>query len=377
PYFTNPVKIALVGIEATLIVALIVFRNPVGENLWTTVQSFRQGNMILLLPYLGSLALTYSPKVAAVVGALVTLLWLGAGLYVIAALEPVTWAALPPGPPAQPEIALALYLKPDFFDTSKWGLGAVSLATLTLLLTYAAWRSRRVLNRFARSERDRLIARETFGRYVPDQVAEELIRTGGRVEPKRGVATILVADIADFSGYCERRSPGEILDTMNAVFEATGALVRARGGAVTLFQGDGFVASFNAPLEDPDHARHAVETARAIVAVMAEREFNGARLGVRVGVATGEIISGVCGSLSQMTYSTYGETVNLAARLQELAKAHDAKILICEATAEAAREARPPRPIGDLEVRGFSARRRVYAPWLVDAAAPPPPSGAA
>ena len=121
---------------------------------------------------------------------------------------------------------------------------------------------------------------------------------------------------------------------------------------VTQFIGDAIMATFNLPLKDAEHAANAVRAALDIVNLTAERTFDGERLKIRAGIATGPVIAGSVGGGGRQTYSLYGDTVNLSARLESLNKAHGTRILIDAATAERLRDI-PVREIGPVPVARF------------------------
>ena len=353
-------KYLLIALDVTFIVFLIVVRNPFDETLWTTVQAFRLQNQLILIAYIGAIALTNAPSVVLFGGVVAALEWAAVSTFVGFSDGTLTWSDLS-GAGGQ-AAALDLYLNPAFFDSSVRFLETLVILLLSGLLALAAWRGRRLLKRFVDTEADKTMIRETFGRYVPDHVAGELMVNGGILKPDRRPASILYCDLEGFTEICGRISPDAILDLLNDYFDAVGEVVREHGGTITQFQGDAFLATFNLPIDDPDYAENAVKTALAILSLCETRTFKDISLRVRVGVATGPVVAGSCGGRARMTYTVHGDTVNLAARLEGTNRTYGTRILICDATADVISGAITVRFVAETDLRGFNERRRIYEP---------------
>ncbi len=126
------------------------------------------------------------------------------------------------------------------------------------------------------------------------------------------------------------------------------------------------MAFFNAPVEQPDHACRAVQAAiemqRRIEFNRAEWEFCGwGELAAGIGISTGQAVVGYITARDRMQYTAIGAQVNLAARLEELTRELDAKILISEDTYRLIAEAFPVEYKGRIAVRGFAEDIAVYA----------------
>ena len=115
------------------------------------------------------------------------------------------------------------------------------------------------------------------------------------------------------------------------------AVVFAHRGTVDKFVGDMVMALYGAPLDDADHAEHAVQTALAMIATLDELNQEWAsegkpQLDIGIGINTGDMIAGNIGSDTIMSYTVIGDTVNLGARLESLNKDYGTRIIISEAT---------------------------------------------
>src|SRR5437867_12865888 len=144
---------------------------------------------------------------------------------------------------------------------------------------------------------------------------------------------------------------------LSRFFELALGEVHRYEGTINQFLGDGFMALFGAPLAHEDHARRGVLAALATGRAPREAEAHLAReagtVAVRMGLNTGSVVVGAIGNDLRMDYTAVGDTTNLAARLEQLAKA--GTILVSEATARLVRRDVILEPIGPIEIRGKSA----------------------
>jgi adenylate cyclase len=143
------------------------------------------------------------------------------------------------------------------------------------------------------------------------------------------------------------------------------AIVFRHQGTVDKFVGDMVMALFSAPLDDADHADHAVAAAVDMVHELGElnREWAGrgmAQLDIGIGVNSGDMIAGNIGSSSIMSYTVIGDNVNLGARLESLNKEYKTRIIISDATRTRLKTTYDIRPLGDVVVKGKSKAVAIY-----------------
>jgi adenylate cyclase len=145
--------------------------------------------------------------------------------------------------------------------------------------------------------------------------------------------------------------------------------IHAYGGTLVSYEGDGIMAVFGAPLEQPDHADRAIAASRAMLADrlprfnrwLREREIGDGFL-MGIGLNTGDVVSGMVGSKNRLEYTAIGDTTNTAARLQGMTKGTPHSVFISDTTREALR-----RPLEDLifveemEVRGRQAKVKLWS----------------
>jgi class 3 adenylate cyclase len=211
--------------------------------------------------------------------------------------------------------------------------------------------------------RERERVRETFGRYVDESVAAAILERQGGANGEIRDATILFTDIAGFTTIAEYLAPHELVATLNEYLETVLAPIRMHGGVVNTFIGDGLFASFNMPLLCEDHACAAVAAAIDIQRAVSSRTFGdqGVALATRVGISTGPVIGGSIGAGQRMSFTLLGDTVNLAARLEELNKHHGTRILVSQSTRDLCGERFAFDALGQIPVRGRSEAIAIFS----------------
>ncbi len=223
-------------------------------------------------------------------------------------------------------------------------------------------------------ENTRLIAelearnREVLSRYFSPNLAERLAANAGTVDltgQRREVAT-LFTDIAGFTTLVEVMDPDLFSELLNSYLAGMTATVFAHEGTVTKIVGDALHVLFGAPGEQLDHARRAVACAleldafaQSFRAIWRER---GVALGpTRIGVNAGPAIVGNFGGGRFFDYTAYGDTINIAARLETVNKQLGTRICVSGSIAEKTVEFYG-RPVGDLLLRGRKEPLRAFEP---------------
>jgi adenylate cyclase len=183
---------------------------------------------------------------------------------------------------------------------------------------------------------ERHVLRDTFSRYVSPELCEEILKNPGLLSlgGRRQQVTVLFADIRNFTSMSESMAPEAVVEVLNLYFTEMVDLVFKYKGTLDKFVGDALMAVFGVPLPISQAATQAVKCALAMQRHLKQMQASGLTpiQGMRIGINTGDAIVGNIGSTKRMDFTVVGDVVNVAARLQELAKELEADTLISEAT---------------------------------------------
>ena len=304
--------------------------------------------------------LTLSPALVLWTGLCAVLGLAGATAWIMAGMDRmVSFADLPPSPSR--EAFLSVATDPDFLAISTRFSEGVKIVLVTAIAALAVYRARAVVRSHAIVEMERSRIQQLFGRYVPAQVAEQLIGSG-QLSPQTREASLIFADIEGFTHLSESLAPAHVIGMLNSFFSAATDVIDRHGGVVVNHVGDALIAAFNAPLPVEDYQARAVNAARALLLLVSARDFEGHRLRLRIGIATGSVAAGAVGAAERQTYTLYGDTVNLAQRLEQMNKELETSCLICGMTFKAAQSSCSDAvAIGALQVRGRHRTVEVFS----------------
>lgn len=212
--------------------------------------------------------------------------------------------------------------------------------------------------------------RDLFGRHVGEDVARHALEHGVALGGGEVCdAAVIFADLQGSTRLAATRPPGEVVSLLNAYFGIVVDVVSAHGGLINKFQGDAALAIFGAPqpLEDP--AGQALAAARKLSRRL-QAELP--QLLAGIGVSSGQVVAGHIGAEERLEYTVIGDPVNEAARLSDIAKSTNERLLASATVVAAAQpaEAAHWRLGNTVTLRGRPARTRLATPF-----GPPPPRG--
>jgi class 3 adenylate cyclase len=214
----------------------------------------------------------------------------------------------------------------------------------------------------AREERRRLT--QTFGGYVSPQLLRAIL--SGQVDLRGGrrPMAFMFADLRGFTGWSERTEPEVVLDVLNQYYGVVTPIIHYHGGTIDNFRGDGIMVMFGAPETHEAPCEGAFRAARGMLAALEELNRTqlvryDVKLAVAIGLAFGEAVFGDLGSIDRKDFTALGDAVNVAARLQDLAKSLGFPVLMTAAfAANLAPETRAehaPEALGDAPIKGHSS----------------------
>jgi class 3 adenylate cyclase len=216
-------------------------------------------------------------------------------------------------------------------------------------------------------------ALRSFSLYVPIGVVRKLIEEGKTIAPgvERREMTILFCDLENFSTLAQDISAEELLKYSTEYFSIATEAITRHGGTVDKFIGDAVMGFWGAPDLVPDHAvracRAALDIVHGLERANQEWQLEGKRaLRVRVGINSASVLVGNIGSSDRLSYTTIGDGVNVASRLEGKNKELGTTICVSDSTYERAKNQIVARPIRPVSVKGRSGEFMVYE--LIDMA---------
>jgi adenylate cyclase len=213
---------------------------------------------------------------------------------------------------------------------------------------------KRIVNSYKILEERNRIER-IFGQQISSKLVTELLKDKKEMTSKRAFVCIFFLDIKDFTPFSEGKTPEQIIRYQNDVFEGMIEIINEHNGLINQFMGDGFMATFGAPISSQNDCQDAVNAALSISKMIEEKNIQGLipETQIRIGIHAGEAITGNVGTSIRKQYSITGNVVILASRLEQLNKKYESTILISrEVYDKTDQKLLPVREIGPVQVKG-------------------------
>ena len=243
----------------------------------------------------------------------------------------------------------------------------VLLPVLTPLVAGWSFYAAASLANYLRERQERREAIAQFSRFVNPHVVKQLVERGGlEGAGQTREVSVLFSDIRGFTTLSETKAPGEVVALLNGYFSRQVDVVFSHGGSLDKFIGDCIMALWGAPLDDAEHARHAVacalDMADTLQAFKRDLGAADASFDVGIGIHSGPAVVGLIGSDRRREYTAIGDTVNLASRIEGLTKDAKRRILVSRETMLACRGAFDFVPAGSYKVKGRAQEVELFEP---------------
>ena len=196
--------------------------------------------------------------------------------------------------------------------------------------------------------------------YTPKHLAEKILTSRSALEGERRQVTVLFTDVAGFTPLAEKLDPEDVHRIMNRCFELITAEVHRFEGTINPYTGDGVMALFGAPIAHEDGPRRAAHAALGIQRALHDygeelRAQGGPELQMRIGLNTGPVVVGRIGDDLRMDYTAVGDTTNLAARMQQIAR--PGSVVVTDATHKLISAFFETVDLGEVAVKGHAPVR--------------------
>jgi adenylate cyclase len=194
-------------------------------------------------------------------------------------------------------------------------------------------------------------------RYLSPKLSEIILSSGNTLgaEPKRKMMTVVFSDIRNFSSFTESLEPEELFPLMDKYLSEMTRIIHKYDGTLNKIIGDGLLIFFGDPIFMEDHAERAVKMAvdmqKKVAELKDEWSQYGHDLGIGIGINTGYMTVGNIGSDIHKDYTVIGNQVNVASRLESLAKA--GQVLISQRTYSRVKQLVEVEPVGKIQVQGI------------------------
>jgi adenylate cyclase len=249
-----------------------------------------------------------------------------------------------------------IYTLDDPTGNAAFNLIATGIVTIAVMIYFIRQR-----DRFQQRSDDLLHA------ILPDRIVAQLKDAPGTIADDVASASVLFADVVDFTPLSATMTPADLVDLLDGVFSAFDGFVQELGLEKIKTVGDAYMVASGVPVPRDDHADAIADLALRIRDLVATTTFGGRRLQLRIGVASGPVTAGIIGT-QKFAYDLWGDTVNTASRMES--SGLPGEIQLAPTTYELLRDRYRCQPRGPVQVKGKSEmitflllERREDASW--------------
>ncbi len=227
-----------------------------------------------------------------------------------------------------------------------------------------------VINEMSEGLRERDFIKDTFGKYVTQEIRDEILAGKVSLDGELKEVTVLFADLRNFTPMVEKTPPKEVVRIINSYFKEMDEAIKQYHGLVLHYIGDEIMAVFGAPLFRENHPALAVQAAREMQhrlhsVNLALEQAGYPRLSHGIGIDTGQVLAANIGSPDRLSYTLVGDTVNVASRLQELNKEFNTEIILSGDTRARVNGDFPLKELPATRVKGKSESIQIFSLDLI------------
>ncbi|WP_170328083.1 adenylate/guanylate cyclase domain-containing protein [Ruegeria arenilitoris] len=325
-------ELLLIFVDLLIMTLGMIVPNPFSDDVRPLAMQYRFDNFQYFFIILAAGTLAYSWRTVIAIGSWTVMMWTAGWV--------IAWWVATPIPGISERVAEALvgypdvaeWLNPNSFMPELRIQQVIVFMMVAVTLGISMRRLNHLLMTNAGLERERA----NLSRYFSPNVVDELSQNDEPLKQvrKENIAVLFI-DIVGFTKYAAGRDPYEVIEVLRGFHARMEAEVFRHHGTLDKYLGDGLMATFGTPVPTPLDASNAVACARAMVAVIDRWNIERRRAGepeihVGIGVHFGAVVLGDIGA-NRLEFAVIGDAVNVAAKLEALTRAFQAKVIISDA----------------------------------------------
>ncbi|MEM6847777.1 MAG: adenylate/guanylate cyclase domain-containing protein [Pseudomonadota bacterium] len=328
-------------LDAIMLSYLLIVPNPYGLEGWSPQLNLRAPGFLYLGLFVVYMALSYRPALVVWAGVAAIASWTAGYVWVVSLPDTRFFASrdvLNAGLALQ--AVLERVLDPNAVGLARIVNQVVFLMAVTLILTLAVSRSRKLVRRQVEAEGQR----SALSRYFSPNIVQELTTTGHAFgEPKLQPVAVLFADMVGFTAIAERLGPVELVGLLREFHGRLARVALREGGTVDKYIGDAIMIHFGTPEPRHDDAVRALRCAAGMITAI--KTWNNSRaaeglepIHLGIGVHCGDVVVGNIGDAQRLEYTVLGDAVNVASRLEQLTRTLGVILVTSDAVIDAVRQ---------------------------------------